>query len=69
MELTLSNVCIRLPGSPLNGSQRDIVIADGRITEIAAAGTQRRVEVLTEKGGEVSPGGCDPDWAVRVPAD
>ena len=56
MELTL-NVCIRLPGSPLNGSQRDIVIADGRITEIAAAELSDAVKLLTGKGWEVSPGG------------
>lgn len=69
MELTLSNVCIRLPGSPLNGSQRDIVIADGRITEIAAAGTQRRGEVLTGKGWEVSPGWFDLHVHFREPGD
>lgn len=69
MELTLSNVCIRYPGSPLHGSRKDLLIVDGRIAEIGTAGSISRGEMLSGDDLQVSPGWFDLHVHFREPGE
>jgi dihydroorotase len=69
MELTLSNVRLHSPGSPLHGSRKDLVIVDGRIAEIVEPGTSRRGEVWAGDDWHVSPGWFDLHVHFREPGE
>ncbi|MBS7563767.1 dihydroorotase [Mucilaginibacter sp. Bleaf8] len=67
MNLLIQSATILQPGSPFHQQQLDILIQDGRITNIAAGISADGVEVFNAQGKYVSPGFFDLNCNIGEP--